>query len=97
MEVEDFAKYVIDNISRASLSNALNITDRVLKEYNALDFCDAILNECYKYGGGLEARVLVGICKACYDFKKQLKLEKVNEKMILDNLIVNIWEASNGH
>lgn len=70
MEVKDFAKYVIDNISRASLSNALNITDRVLKEYNALDFCDAILNECYKYGGGLEARVLVGICKACYDFKK---------------------------
>lgn len=70
MEVEYFAKYVIDNISRASLSNALNITDRVLKEYNALDFCDAILNECYKYGGGLEARVLVGICKACYDFKK---------------------------
>ena len=40
MNVEDFAKYVIDNISRASLVNALNITNNFTGTYNFIEFLD---------------------------------------------------------
>ena len=47
MTLEDFAKYVIDNMSRATLQNALKITERLSLEesndkYNIADFCNSL-------------------------------------------------------
>lgn len=98
MSVEEFAKYAIDNMHRASLVNAFNIADKLdnLKFYSLSDFID----NCIKYVSELQSmnkispqtasRVLVALYNCDRDYNSDFKY---NKKMVIDNLIIELWEA----
>lgn len=106
MLLEDFAKYVVDNMTRATLVNALNITNKLSNTkkssdiYNASDFCRAVLN--YLNNKLTEKCTdVIRIYKTIIATDKCLKnLESnvpYNEAMVLDNYIIEIWESLNGY
>lgn len=101
MTTKEFSKYFIDNIERATLINALNVSDKLNNnEYNVNDF----IKESIEYISNLQATYKISLEKsskmlvAFYNCSKDLSSEfKYNRYMILNNLIISIWEISNGY
>ena len=91
MDINDYAIFVIGNIKKAKLGNILNITDKVIENYNAKDFIVALykvlleMNNCNK-------KVVDSINQAFNSLEKNGNL---NTSMILDKMIISIWEAYN--
>lgn len=98
MTVQEFAKYTIDNLYRASLVNAFNIAEKLDNPdfYTLEDF----INSCINYISELQSKSKINSKKsskllvALYKCEKNYNSEfKFNKKMIIDNLIIEMWEA----
>lgn len=97
MTVEEFARYIVDNMGRASLVNALNIPSRISDgNYDPME-----LSRCIQsYVGEAVSKKILStqsayrIIVACDDFCKKYDSEfKYQKRMVLDMLIIDIWEA----
>lgn len=102
MTVKDFAKYVVDNMHRASLANALNITNKLIKtakaepEYDFKQFV-AEVDDYVRYAVKDEKinsicgyKILIATNKCLKKFESDVKYD---ELMLIDSLIMDIWEA----
>ena len=100
MTVEKFAEYVINNLNRATLANAMNIADKLDNPdyYDFQEFDSYVV----KYVGTQDILNFLGkakvykILSACYDAVKAYNSEfKYNKRMIIDDYIINLWSAVN--
>ena len=98
MTVKEFSKYTIDNLSRASLVNAFNISEKLDNPdyYKLEDF----IKNCINYISELQSNMKINSKKASkllvalYNCEKNYNSEfKYNKKMVIDNLIIEMWEA----
>lgn len=98
MTVKEFAKYVIDNLHRASLVNAFNIGDKLDNPnyYSLEDF----IHECILYltdslvSTKLKPIITCKLLSALFNCEKAIDSEyKFNRRMVIDNLIIEMWEA----
>ena len=100
MSVEKFAQYVINNLNRATLANAMNIADK-LDNPNYYDFQE-FNNYVIQYVGTESILNFLGkervykILSDCYDSIKAYNSEfKYNKRMIIDDYIISLWSAVN--
>lgn len=93
MSVQEFAKYVVDNIGRATLVNSFNIINKLDTEegYSFTEFVESVRN-CLTSGGEKEMRIAI----ACSDALCHYGDSKYNKQMVIDNFIMSVWEAVNG-
>ena len=93
MSVQEFAKYVLDNIGRATLVNSFNIINKLVVEdgYPFTEFVESIRSQL-KVGGEKEMRIAI----ACTDALCHYGDTKYNKQMVIDNFIISVWEAVNG-
>ena len=101
MEVKDFAKYVIDNMHRASLANALNIPNKLDTEgyYKFEEFVNNIVNYINESlsNNHIDKTEAYNILIYSNDWLKMYKSEfNYNKQMIIDNYIIDLWEIING-
>ncbi len=98
MTVKEFSKYVIDNLNRASLVNAFNIAEKLDNPnyYSLEDF----VHECVLYltdslvNVKLKPTIACKLLSALFNCEKAINSEyKFNRRMIIDNLIIEMWEA----
>lgn len=100
MNVRDFATYVLNNLGRATLANALNIADKIDNPqfYTFADFADCI-QRCAgdeKIIRMLGSVKIAKIVSASYDCVKAYNSDfKYNKRMIVDNYIISLWRAVN--
>lgn len=101
MLVNEFARYVINNMGRATLGNALNIANRFSSgDYNFIEF----LNQVNVYVADLLKSNTLNSIK-CYNIlsitDKTLKLYNsefnYNKSFIVDDFIIDIWSVLNGN
>ena len=103
MNTKEFAKYVIDNIGRATLGNSLKIADKIdnvdfysfedyVKETN--EYVSKVLVEnklpnikCYH---------ILSILDTYYKKYVALKEKKYNKTFIINDLIIDLWKVING-
>lgn len=101
MEVNEFAKFVLDNLTRATIGNTLNISNKLdcSDYYKFTDF----LEEIQKY---TEKLLLDGFDKnKCYEIlvlanktlKKYKSEVKYNKTYIINDFVINLWRIMNGH
>lgn len=98
MTVDDFAKYVIDNMHRASISNALNIATKIdtPNMYSFEDFVNSIIGYVdvllyeQKIGKIKAYKILVYSHEYMKDYKSEFRYNKV---MLIDNYVISLWEA----
>lgn len=97
MTVKEFSKYVIDNMKRASLANALNITKK-LDTKDGYSFKEFV-TEMTSYVGtlldsGKYSNITLYKLLAVLDnsYKMYTSDIKYNNQMIIDDLIISIWE-----
>lgn len=96
MTVKEFSKYVIDNLNRASLVNAFNIAEKLDNPnyYSLEDF----IHECILYltdslvNVKLKPIIACKLLSALFDCEKAIN-SGLNRRMIIDNLIIEMWEA----
>ena len=98
MTVKEFARYVLSNMGRATVSNAMNITNKLDKEYSFEDFSQAIIDcvneqlSTVKPNSEVASRVLV----ASYNARKKYNSDiKYNKQMVIDQFILDLWGAIN--
>lgn len=99
MNVGEYAKYVVNNMGRATLGNALNIATKFVSEYDFTEFLTSI-NEYI--GVALTSNLLPK--DKCYNIlylsnkaSKMLKSEfRYNKSFIIDDFIVDMWGVING-
>ncbi len=102
MSVEEFAKFVIDNMNRATLSNALNIGNKLNggDYYNLDEFIvaiDAYVSTLLS-NSKLEKATAYRILALSGVLNNKLKSNfKYNKQMLIDDYIIEIWSAINGH
>lgn len=101
MDVVDFSKYVVNNLNRATLSNALNITNTVISsKYNLEEFISNIIKYSIELGQqnklnyNLVYNILFYSNKCLETLKNKGSLTDI---MILDDYIIEIWRTINGH
>lgn len=99
---EEYAKYIIDNMGRAQLSNALTITTKFDVD-NGYKFTDILINiqkyldkliiedkfdkmKCYK--------LLVIVSNTLNDLNNSKNINKI---YIYNDFIINIWKVFNGY
>lgn len=101
MDVKEFAKFVIDNMCRATIGNALNIVNKLdnPEYYNFEEF----IVELQKYVASL---LTTDFSKdKCYSIlslisttvKKYRSNIKYNKTFILNDFIIDLWRIMNGH
>lgn len=104
MNVDEFAKFVINNMTRATLSNALNICTKLDNDeyYKFTDFVKAI----YSYVSNILSTnnnnidinkiysVLVSSNKYLTMYESDINY---NKNMLIDSYIIDLWEILNGH
>lgn len=98
MNVNDFAKYVIDNMHRATLANAMNISEKIDNEeyYTFKDFVNSV--NAY-VSDALQNNKICNIqaYKILGNMDKYAKMYdsdiKYNKRMIIDNMIIELWEC----
>ena len=90
MDVQEYAKYVIDNIKLAKIGSIFKITNKVMSEYNSLAFIEALYPELLRVKG----QKAFNIMRALNDTKEALvcKYYKVNEQMVMDKLVLLIYK-----
>lgn len=99
MTCADFAKYMVDNIGRATLANAFNITDKFIsKTYDFAEFLqyvDDYVSE--KLTSCKDKIVYYKIAIATNKARAMVSSEnKYNLTMIVDDFVRAVWEAVNG-
>jgi len=102
MDVKDFAEFVINNMGRATLSNALNISGKLNGgDYYELEEFITSINECVSKqlsSGKLSNDVAYRILAASSVLTKKITSTfKYNRQMLADDYIIEIWRAINGH
>lgn len=100
MNIEEFSKYVIDNMSRATLVNALNVSNKLINgAYDVNDFIDTSLeyiSTLLSYGkisSEKASRLSVAFFNCKRDYNSDFNYSKT---MILNDLIINVWEICCG-
>ena len=100
MSVQQFSAYVIENMHRATLANALNIADKLdnADYYSFTDFTQSIT----VYVAGAEVARRIGNVKMCrivaliYDIMNKYNSDiKYNKRMLIDNFIISLWQIMN--
>lgn len=98
--VQEFAEYVVDNMWRATVANALNIADKLDTDgyYKLDEFVKAVeayigTEKALKFLGKVKASAMVIACYNCLKYYNSTF--KYNKRMIIDNFIIDMWEASN--
>lgn len=98
MELKDFSKYVIDNITRATCGNTLNITNRFInKEY---DFKEFLVN-ISKYveelltSGKIEKQKCYSILHLTNESIKTLSKPNFIEMYVIDDYLIDLWRIFN--
>jgi len=89
MDVNDYAIFVMSNIKKAKLGNALNITDKVIENYDVKEFITSLYNALIEMKN-YDKRVVDCINSALNGFDKK------NPSMTLDKMIISIWKIYNG-
>ena len=100
MTVEEFSKYVIDNMPRATIGNALNISLRINgTEYEFPSFIkgvEAYISECLIKGKGVKEKSY-GIFYICNKYLKQYNSSfNYNKEYIINDFIIDLWRIMNG-
>ena len=89
----EFGKYIINNIKRATLSNALNICNKIDID-GGYDF-NELVKSINDYTGELIATSkidkIIIICKDALD--KYNSSFNYNKKMIIDDFVIRLWET----
>lgn len=92
----EFTEYVLNNMNRATLPNALNITNKLTTEFDIFEFLNNLIDI-------VESKMLnkkdvaYRILSAAFICRDKLNSEiKYNKTMVIDDLIISIWEAING-
>lgn len=99
MTTEQYAKFVIDNMSRATLANALNITQYIDTEdnYSFAEFVNAVADYlCGKIPKMDRRGVLISadvLSVGNRYLKKYNSDKKYNKRQLIDNYIIGVWEA----
>lgn len=99
MEVYDYARYVIVNMHRASISNALNISNKFEDTYKFDDFllnlqkaAKDINQESTVLSNDCLVDILSCINKSLKLYKSPIKYSKI---FIIDDFIISIWKILN--
>lgn len=93
MQVEQYALFVIDNIKRAKIGNIMNITDKVIENYDAKEFITALYNALLSTKAiPLNKNIIDSVNNALYSIERDGNL---NKQMILDKMIIYIWKECN--
>ena len=102
MSNKDFAKYVIDNIGRASLVNALNITNSFTAENSSYDFVEflkeiqvyaSILCQNMRLSSDKMYKIIFISVTALENYQSDFNY---NKTMLIDTFIIKLWEIFNG-
>ena len=100
MDIKDYSKYVLDNMNRATLGNALNIALKFNSEYKFENFIDNIIIQCKfeilenKHDDDKYYKIL-GIA---YNSLKYYKSSiNYNKSFIIDDFIIDLWKVLNGY
>lgn len=99
MTINDYARYVLNNIGRATLSNAMKITEKLDTTYSFKDFLLSIqsyttqtINE-----NRFDTNVVYGILyvtnKALTKYTSSIKYTK---SFIISDYIIDLWKVING-
>ena len=94
MGVEEYAKYVIDNMHRATLVNALRIPEK-LKSFDDNEFIDCSIKYISQLvsSGKIANETACRLSVAFYNCKKDLNSKfNYSKYMVLNNLIMELWE-----
>ena len=92
--VEQYAKYVIDNIHRATLVNSLRIPEK-LKLFDMNDFIDCSMKYISELvsSGKLDNEKASRASVAFYNCRNDLNSKfNYNKTMVVNDLIINLWE-----
>lgn len=96
MTNQDFSKYVIDNMHRATLVNALNVSNKLNNgDYDVNEFINnslAYISELLS-NGKISFEMASRLSVAFYNCKKDYNSEfNYSKYMIINNLIIRLWE-----
>ena len=98
MELKDYSKYVIDNITRATCGNVLNITNKFLnKEYVFKDFLISVIEyvEELLKADKISKSKCYSILHTTNEAIKSLSKPNYNETYIIDDYFIDIWRILN--
>ncbi len=104
MNVIDFAKYVIDNITRATLGNALNITNKFIAnkdskpQYDFVTFQKYVYDYVYSLCSANKLKPDTAMYVYCLGNDCMNKLQskyKYNQTMVIDDYIMGLWRLFN--
>ena len=96
MTVSDFAKYVVDNMHRATLANALNIANKLDNPdyYSFTEFVKCLNDYITQLAtdNSIDAlkcsKILVASSDSLLAYNSSVKYNKM---MIIDNYIIDLW------
>ena len=99
MTVSEYAKYVVSNMNRATLGNALNIVKKFETEYNFVDFLTSVDSYVLQV---LNSNLLDK--SKCYNIlyltsnalKKYNSNFNYNKNFIMYDFIIDLWGVING-
>lgn len=101
MTAEEYARYVMQNLGRARVGNAMNIVDKISDggEYDFLEFLAGV----EKYANANlsskspDSRISRLIAIAVFRARDRYTSDtRYNKRMVIDNFILDLWEAING-
>lgn len=101
MTLEEFSKYVIDNMTRATVGNALNISLRINGSgYQFVDFIKGVetyIADCI-VKNKLTKDKCYGIFYICNKYLKQYNSTfNYNKEYIINDFIIDLWRILNGN
>lgn len=102
MDINEFSVYVINNMSRATIGNALNIVNKFTgsePEFKFEDFIAGIESYTNKlmsdnYNKNVCYKIFVLIDKTMTKYKSNIKY---NKTFVMNDFIINLWRIMNGH
>lgn len=96
MDINEYAKFVLDNIGKARAGNVLNISDKVLGDgRTAKDFVEAMYKAIAEADiGSVDSDKYFKILKIINEANTKINEGfKFNEQMIMDKMIIGIWRV----
>ena len=97
MEIYDYAKYIINNITRATIGNALKISDKIDSTYKFID----LINNICKYidelilNNRLEKEKCYSIYYIINKYTKLYNSQFSTKKYIINDFIIDLWKIMN--
>jgi hypothetical protein len=96
MNIGDFTKYVIDNMHRATLVNSLNVSKKLIDGvYDVNEFIKISLEYVSELlsSNKMSPEIASRLSVAFYDCRKDYNSDfNYNKSMLLNDLIINMWE-----